>query len=112
MPRSFFMPAEDVGETQLFLMIIHLPLLTPYTSNIASAIRDFLVMSGYTNAAARFSVESREDPPPATSGFYVRQDVKSLIMAGKLDDAVELLNSFYPEVRYYPLIDLRLADSD
>lgn len=69
-------------------------------SDINALILDYLTMEGYPQAAANFSKEANLQPQQDKSFVHARQQIRSAIHNGKIDEAIILLNHFNPEVSF------------
>lgn len=67
-------------------------------SDINALILDYLTMEGYPQAAANFSKEANLNSQQDKSFVHTRQQIRSAIHNGKIDEAITLLNHFNPEV--------------
>ncbi|KIH92259.1 CTLH domain-containing protein [Sporothrix brasiliensis 5110] len=67
-------------------------------SDINALILDYLTMEGYPQAAANFSKEANLPPQQDKSFVHARQQIRSAIHNGKIDEAITLLNHFNPEL--------------
>lgn len=70
------------------------------SSDINALILDYLTMEGYPQAAANFSKEANLQPQQDKSFVHARQQIRSAIHNGKIDEAIILLNHFNPEVSF------------
>lgn len=76
-------------------------LLLTSGSDINALIHDYLSMEGYPLAAANFSKEANLPPQQDRSFVHARQQVRSAIHSGRIEEAISLLNHFNPEVRLH-----------
>lgn len=68
------------------------------TSDINWVIMDYLVSEGYPGAAEKFAQETNLCQPADIEGIRDRVKVRNAIHAGRIDDAVSLINEMDPEV--------------
>lgn len=59
---------------------------------------DYLVSEGYPGAAEKFAQETNVGCPEDMSSIRERVQIRNAIHAGKLDDAIELINEVDPQV--------------
>lgn len=85
-------------------------------SDINALILDYLTMEGYPQAAANFSKEANLAPQQDKSFVHTRQQIRSAIHNGKIDEAITLLNHFNPEILdqdpplHFALLRLQLVE--
>lgn len=72
-------------------------------SDINWVIMDYLVSEGYPGAAAKFAQETNITQPFDTEGIRERVRIRSAIHAGKIDEAIDMINGIDPEVCQHPL---------
>lgn len=60
---------------------------------------DYLVSEGYPGAAEKFAQETNLCQPTDIEGIRERVKVRNAIHAGRIDEAVGLINEIDPEVR-------------
>ena len=59
----------------------------------------YLINEGYPEAAKKFSTEANIPPPRvAADNIEERVEIKSAIMSGQIEDAIERINDLVPEV--------------
>lgn len=59
---------------------------------------DYLVSEGYPGAAEKFAQETNLCKPTDIDGIRDRVKIRTAIHAGKIDDAICLINDLDPEV--------------
>jgi hypothetical protein len=69
-------------------------------SDINWVIMDYLVSEGYPGAAAKFAQETNIIQPFDTDGIRDRVQIRNAIHAGKLDEAIDLINEVDPQVSH------------
>lgn len=67
-------------------------------SDINWVIMDYLVSEGYPYAAAKFAQETNISQPFDAEAIKARVRVRSAIHAGKVDEAIDMINDIDPEV--------------
>ncbi|KAK4185931.1 CTLH/CRA C-terminal to lish motif domain-containing protein [Podospora australis] len=67
-------------------------------SNINSLILDFLIMEGYPNAAAKFSMEANLGLKQEDTSILTRQEILHAIHSGNIEGAISALNELDPEL--------------
>lgn len=67
-------------------------------SDINWVIMDYLVSEGYPGAAEKFAQETNLCQPADIEGIRDRVKVRNAIHAGRVDEAVGLINEMDPEV--------------
>ena len=72
--------------------------VTEYYSDINWVIMDYLVSEGYPGAAEKFAQETNLCQPADIEGIRERVRIRNAIHAGKIDEAVGLVNEVDPEV--------------
>lgn len=55
-------------------------------------------MEGYPNAAAKFSKEANLSPHQDSNSIRARQEIQNCIHGGDMQNAIEMLNEYDPEV--------------
>lgn len=73
----------------------------PPRSDINWVIMDYLVSEGYPDAAAKFAQETNISQPFDVEAIRARVRVRSAIHAGKVDEAIDMINSIDPEVCHH-----------
>lgn len=73
-------------------------MLTSNNSDINLLILDYLTMEGYPLAAAKFSKEANLQPRQEDPAVKARQQIKTSIHQGNIQEAIEALNDLDPEV--------------
>jgi hypothetical protein len=68
------------------------------TSDINWVIMDYLVSEGYPGAAEKFAQETSLCQPADIEGIRDRVKIRNAIHAGRIDEAVSLINEMDPEV--------------
>lgn len=81
-------------------------------SDINWVIMDYLVSEGYPGAAAKFAQETNISQPFDTDGIKDRVRVRNAIHAGKLDEAIDMVNGIDPEVCHRPFRSNRIPRND
>lgn len=72
-------------------------------SDINWVIMDYLVSEGYPGAAAKFAQETNISQPFDAEAIRDRVRVRTAIHAGKIDEAIDMINSIDPEVCHHPV---------
>ena len=69
-----------------------------YYSDINWVIMDYLVSEGYPGAAEKFAQETNLCQPADIEGIRERVKIRNAIHAGRIDEAVGMVNEIDPEV--------------
>ncbi|SMQ53795.1 unnamed protein product [Zymoseptoria tritici ST99CH_1A5] len=90
--------------------------MKPSKSDINWVIMDYLVSEGYPGAAAKFAQETNISQPFDTDGIRDRVQIRSAIHAGKIDEAIDLINELDPQILdtdhilHFDLLQLQLIE--
>ena len=71
-----------------------------FYSDINWVIMDYLVSEGYPGAAEKFAQETNLCQPADIEGIRERVRIRNAIHAGRIDEAVSLINEVDPEVSH------------
>ena len=67
-------------------------------SDINWVIMDYLVSEGYPGAAEKFAQETNLPSPVDNDSIRERVQIRNAIHAGRVDEAIEMVNEIDPEV--------------
>ncbi len=68
------------------------------SSDINALILDYLTVTGYPNAAARFCTEANLTPQQPNTDIAIRQRIQRSIHQGRIEAAIQFLNDLDPLV--------------
>ena len=91
----------NLGEPLLGTIMLVVNMKSFY-SDINWVIMDYLVSEGYPGAAEKFAQETNPCQPSDIQGIRERVRIRSAIQAGRMDEAVGLINEVDPEVSSSP----------
>jgi len=90
--------------------------MKPSKSDINCVIMEYLVSEGYPEAAEKFAQETNLPKPGDNASIRERVQVRNAIHAGKVDEAVEMVNEIDPEILdkhrllHFQLLQLQLIE--
>ncbi|KAL7629728.1 hypothetical protein AAE478_001251 [Parahypoxylon ruwenzoriense] len=85
-------------------------------SDINALILDYLTVAGYPNAAAKFSTEANLQPQQSTPAIQARQEIRTFIHKGEIENATQALNDLDPSILdedeplHFALLRLQLVE--
>ena len=71
-----------------------------FSRDINNIVLNYLINNGYAQAAEKFSKEANIPVNLKDTTLAQRREIRSSILCGKVEDAIDKINDSFPTVRY------------